>query len=153
MFGKPCCRKRVGAVHAGIAFGFGAQVFHNDARLIDSFYGEWEIRNYYRAWRVIQNGRILYGCHDFMAVNELNAAINQIAFGNIISLEKIADFDIRMQLDNDISVDFLATTTDEESLVIFGPNELCVEYSASDGWTASDASIEGSQHRTDSKQN
>jgi hypothetical protein len=113
MFGKPCCKKRVWR-HRSLCLGFEEKFFH-EKKLIDDFYAEWEIRTYYCAWRVIKDKKILCASSDAVdSIDELDAALKQIEFGCIESLDQFSDLDIRVKFDTGIIVEFLATISDED---------------------------------------
>jgi len=134
MFGQPCCRKRVGR-HRSLSLGFGEKVFHTKP-MKDPFYGEWEIGTYSAPWRVIQDNLLVCGSlEDVESIDELDAQIQIIEFGNISSVEMISCFDLRVILENNTYVEFLQVATGEDELVhIFGPNSLYCEYAINAGW-------------------
>lgn len=134
MLGKLCCKKRVWSFKS-LALGFGKKVYHGQ-KLVDDFYGEWEIRTYSYAWRVIKNGEILCGSSDAIDhVNELTAVLKRIKFGRIILLEQLTNFDVRVGFDTGIAVDFLAAVSDEdEGVTIFCPDDKCIQFTVGSGW-------------------
>ena len=134
MLGKLCCKKRVWSFKS-LALGFGKKVYHGK-KLVDNFFGEWEIRTYCYAWRVIKNGEILCGSGDAVdSVDELTAILKRIKFGHVISLEQLTDFDVRVGFDTGISVDFLAAVRDKgEGLDIFCREHKTIEFTVGSGW-------------------
>jgi len=134
MLGKVCCKKRVWSFKS-LKLGFGKKVYHGK-KLIDDFYGEWEITTYCYAWRVIKNGKILCGSSDAVDhVNELTAVLKRIKFGRIISLEQLSNFDVQVGFDTGVVVDFLATVSDEdEGIVIFSPERKAIKFTVGSGW-------------------
>ena len=104
---------------------------------MDAYYGEWEIRTYCYAWRVIKNGEILCASSDTVdSIDELNSVLKRIKLGCIVSLEQLTNLDVRVGFDTGIAVDFLATVSDEdEGVVIFFPEDKCIEFTAGSGWT------------------
>jgi hypothetical protein len=134
MLGKLCCKKRVWSFKS-LTLGFGKKVYHGK-KLVDDFYGEWEIQTYCYAWRVIKNGKILCGSRDAVDhVDELTAVLKRIKFGRIILLEKLTNFDVRIVFDTGIAVDFLAAVSDkDEGLVIFCPEHKVIEFTVGSGW-------------------
>lgn len=135
MFGKACCRQRVWRERS-LGLGFGEKVYHGNARLIDTFYGEWEIGTFYSAWRVVKNNTILCGSTDTVdSLDELDSLLKQIDFGHIQSIIQPSKFDIRAEFDTGIAVEFLTTTSDgDESFHIFCPKNLIVTFSVQEGW-------------------
>ena len=136
MFGKPCCRQRVWRPRS-LSFGLGEKLNHGNPKLVDTFYGEWEIGTYYCAWRVIQKGRIILGSSEVVdSVDELDESLKRIEFGSILSLTQQGAFDVRAEFDMGLAVEFLTTTNhDDESFHIFGPQNLYIEFSIRGGWT------------------
>ena len=118
-----------------LSLGFGNQV-HRKTKLIDKFYGEWEIGTYLVAWRVIQGGRVVCGSQDAAdSIEELNLALRRIEFGRFASLRQLTELDVRVEFDNDVAVDFLATISDEdECFHIFCPENIYIEFSLRGAW-------------------
>jgi hypothetical protein len=119
-----------------LSLGFGDKIPHGKSRLVDDFYGEWDIGTYTAAWRVVHEGAILCGSQDVVdTLSELDKRLCQIKFGEIKAISVISKFDIRLCFDGGIHLDFLgAASEDDELLHIFCPENLCVEYSIFDGW-------------------
>jgi hypothetical protein len=132
--GKPCWRKQVGR-NRSLSLGFGGMV-HRKSQQGDRLYGEWEVGTYYGAWRVFQGGRVLCGSQDPVdSVDDLNAILNRIEFGGFAYLRQFTNLDVRIEFDNALSVDFLATISgDDECFHIFCPESLYVEFSVVSGW-------------------
>ena len=136
MLGKPSCSKRVGSFNS-LALGFGKKVYHGNPKLADDFYGEWEIRTYCYAWRVVKNKKVLCASSDAVdSIDELNAVLKKIKLGCIISLAQLTSLDVRVGFDTGVTVDFLATVSDEdEGVVIFCPEDKCIQFTVGSGWT------------------
>lgn len=135
LFGKPCCRRSVGSGRS-LAIGFGEKVFHNNPRLNTAYYGEWEIGTYNDAWRILQNGRIMCASNDPVdSMAELDSAVNKIELGCIRSLSDFANFDVRVELDDGIVIEFLAASSDDdECFHIFCPDKVCIVLNPRLGW-------------------
>lgn len=137
MFGKPCCRQRVSEPR-GLRLGFGEKVYHKNQKLIDPYYGEWELGTYYCAWRVVEAGRVVCGSSDSVeSASELNTALARIQFGTILNIEQLDGFDIRVSFDTKVTLDFLATTSDETDEcieIIHGPSHTAAEFTVGSGW-------------------
>ncbi len=136
LIGKPCCRQRVGE-YRSLCLGFGERVPHSKKRnLVDSFYGEWEIGTYNAAWRIIRDKKIICGSMEPVDSNaELCEKLELIQLGSMTGIEMRSRFDICIQLDNNIVIEFLcAASCDDEMLHILGPNHLAVEYKYDNGW-------------------
>jgi hypothetical protein len=138
LYKKQCCRQKVGRMRS-LSLGFGQKRYHGNLRLNDDFYGEWEIGTYYSAWRVVKNGHILCGSQNVVdSTDELNTALGKIEFGRVDSLHQIGCFDVRLELDNDIAVDFISTISDnDECFHIFCPNNIYIAFSINEGWKIS----------------
>jgi hypothetical protein len=138
LFGKRCCRQRVSAPKA-LHLGFGERMYHGNPKLVDAYYGEWEIGTYYCAWRVIKDAKILCGSDDAVeSVDELDASLKQIELGAVLSIEQLGNLDVRVELDTGAAIEFLATTSDEAD-ECFGINNgvshQLVEFTVGSGWT------------------
>jgi hypothetical protein len=144
VYGKPCCKQRVWR-HKSLTLGFGERIFHGNSKLIDNFWGEWEIRTYCNSWRVIKDQKVICGSNDTVdSIEELDAALGQIAFGRILSLtQEASGIDIRARFDTGIIVDFLTTISeDDETVSIFCPGKICVTFSPAEGWLIENRRIE-----------
>lgn len=132
--GKPCSRKEVGRMRS-LSLGFGSEV-RSTIKLNEKVYREWEIGTYRSAWRVVRGGTILCGSQDLVdSIEELNLELDRIDLGRFSSLQQIGDLDVRIAFDSGITVDFLATMSDEdECFHIFGPGEVFIEFSLQGGW-------------------
>lgn len=132
--GKPCCRRRVWRMRS-LHLGFGEKVFPGNQRLVDAFYGEWEIGTYHGGWRVIGGGRVLCGNGDSVdSIDDLDAALKRIELGNFASCRQLTDLDVRLELDNGVAVDFLGTVSDDECFHIRCPGNIYARFSADGGW-------------------
>jgi hypothetical protein len=136
LIGQPCCRRRVGRASKSLSLGFGRVIPHTNPKLPDAFYGEWEIGSYYAAWRIVREGRILCGSQDAVdSPDELQASLEKIQLGSFISVSESRDFDVRVNLDGAVCVDFLGTISDDdETFHIFGPSALFIGFSPLTRW-------------------
>lgn len=134
LVGKPCCRKQVGR-NRSLSLGFGDRIQHKTV-LTDGFYGEWEVGTYSCAWRIVKEGKVLCGSQDAVdSIDDLNIAVDRIELSRFSSLRQFTDLDVRVDFDNGIAVDFLATISDEdECFHVFCPEKLVIVFSAADGW-------------------
>lgn len=111
-------------------------------------YRAWELGTYNCAWRIIKHGAVICGSRDASEPAELNDVIQTIEFGKFISVRKLSEFDVRVELDIAI-VDFLLDfSDDDESFHIFCPENLYIEFSARQGWKVgpSDRPLNGEPH-------
>lgn len=135
LIGQPCCRKRIGRGKS-LSLGFGKKVFHGNAKLVDEYYGEWELGSYYPGWRIVQGGKILCASQDSVdSLQELQIRLDKLALGSFISLSQTTEFDARIDLEGGFHVDFLgAISDDDKTFQIFGPAALFVGFSPLQGW-------------------
>ena len=134
LYGKMCNRVAVGNSKS-LSFGFGEKIFHNNARLKDTFYCEWEVGTYYSSWRIIKNNQIILGSNDSNDINLLSKKIHEIAFTEIISITNFSDHDVRVTFNNDIIVDFLPVFTDEDEVFhVFCPEKNYIEFTSQGLW-------------------
>ena len=127
----------MGSPRRGISFGFGAEQFHGNPTLVDSFYGEWEVGTYYAGWRIAHRGKVLCGSDDIVdSIDELNERVTQIEIGRPVAIRMLSEFDVRLSFEDELCVDFLGTLgkKDEPVTRIFGPDNLYLEYLAVSGW-------------------
>jgi hypothetical protein len=142
MFGKPCCRQRVWR-YRSLHLGFGKKIFHGK-KLVDTYYGEWEIGTYSWSWRILKNEKILCSSGDTInSVDALNAVVEKIDFGRIVGLKQLTDLDVRAEFDTGLAVDFIKTIKDEDEFfhIFYGPKgrrkpgNMVIKFSIGTGWT------------------
>jgi hypothetical protein len=138
LLGQQCCRKKVG-FSKSLSLGFGTKVFHNNPRLNDNFYGEWELGTYNSSWRIIDGQKILLGSTDkFDDFEEFNRRLDQIELGIIKTIDCMQNIDIQISFNNGLIVVFFATTSDnDEYFHIFCPNHIHIELAPKGIWTKS----------------
>jgi hypothetical protein len=135
IFGQKCCRARINSFKY-LSLGFGKKIFHNNPKLDDEYYGEWEIGSYRSSWRIMRGERVLLGKQDVEENNELNEKLSKIKFGEIVFIKQISKLDIRVELKNNLFVDFLSTFSDiDESFHIFCPDHMFIEMDNKGRWT------------------
>jgi hypothetical protein len=134
VYGKQCYRQRVGKPRS-LWLGFGEKKYHGK-KLIDPYYGELEIGTYYCSWRILKGGKILCGSNDLATMEELNAAVQKIEFGQFIAVRQLSDCDVRTEFDSGLVVDFLATTKDDDECfgLLYEPTHVYVQFSIGSGW-------------------
>ncbi len=140
LIGKACCRQRVGRMQS-VSLGFGEKIPHGKSRLVDDFYGEWEIGTYSAAWRIVQEGTILCGSRDVVdSLGELDERLRKIKIGRIQTINPLSKLDIRVCFDDAMHIDFLGTASEPDELLhIFCPGNLYIEYSILSGWKVGDS--------------
>ncbi|AMN66546.1 hypothetical protein AK825_01395 [Psychrobacter sp. P11G5] len=133
-FGEVCCRKRVRFGNS-VSIDFGNKVSHNKSKMADPFYGEWSFSCYHKLWRILKGNKIiLEGQNDFVNYEETDSILQQIAFGRLIEVTVINTLNIAMILDNDIRIEFLACSEEEDTFEVLLPHNRCLVYYASQGW-------------------
>jgi len=134
LIGIPCSWKEAGHARS-LTIGFGAEV-GSPLNLSGKTHREWEIVTYYNAWRIVRAGVVLCGSQDAVdSVDELNASLGRVDLGRFLSLRQVTDLDVRIEFDSGVSVDLLATTSDDdECFHIRGPAERLVKFSVRGGW-------------------
>jgi hypothetical protein len=119
-----------------LSVGFGDKVFHGRDDLPDGHYGEWEIGTYWPCWRVVSGHKILCGSQDPVeSIQELDERLQVLVLGKFVGVSALSEFDIRVDLDNGIHIEFFGITADDDELFhVFGPNRLYVEFSTTNKW-------------------
>jgi hypothetical protein len=134
MFGLKCCSARI-LSYKSLSLGFGGKVFYNNPRLIDTYHGEWEIGSYYSAWRILQDDKILLGKTDAFDYPQMEAKLEKIKFGEIISINQLSKFDIRVEMTNNMFIEFFGTTSARDEIFhIFCPDKHCIELFSNGRW-------------------
>ena len=133
ILGKRCCRKRVGNWKS-LSFGFGCKIRHGNPKLVDTYYGQWEIGTYQRSWRVVQGKTILLGGEDAMEIEELNTALGKIELKRLVAVRQSSEFDVRIEFDCEKAVEFLGAASDDATVRIFCPSDICAQYVIGQGW-------------------
>jgi hypothetical protein len=135
IYGKKKCRVKVGNSR-NLSLGFGEKIFHNNPRLNDKYYGEWEIGTYYGCWRIIKDNKILLGSSDTNAdIKFLNGRINEIQFREISSIDNFSFFDVRVTFNDGMIIEFIPLYSDEDEFFhIFCPNNIYVEFNSEGLW-------------------
>lgn len=134
IYGKKFCRIVVGR-NKSLSLGFGEKVFHNNPRLKNRYYGEWEIGTYYSSWRIVNNNQIVLGSNDSDDIEWLNSKINEIEFQEVTAIVNSSAFDVQVVFKNGMRLDFIATFSDEdETFHIFCPEKIFVEFNVKGVW-------------------
>lgn len=134
--GKDCCTIRVGSSRS-LALGFGERVYHSNSKLPYKFYGEWELRTYNAAWRVVAgDSSIICGSGDTVEqMGQLELRLGASGLGRWVDVQMTSKFDLLLQLSNSISVHFLGATADDDELFhIRCPDSLVAQYKVAQGW-------------------
>ena len=134
LFGKEQCEARVGGSRS-LSIGFGERIV---SRVLphNKKYHEWEIGTYYSSWRIVQNGRIICGSGESAeSIGELDVIVKDVKFGTISTITNLNHFDIRVEFDGGLSVDFFPAMSDEDEYFhIFCPHNMYVQFSSGGKW-------------------
>ncbi len=136
LVGKRCCRQQSGEWRS-LSIGFGEKVYHGDPKIrATPYYGEWELRTYGAAWRVTRGNRVLCGSREVVDVErEVDERLQLVKLGGFQRLDAVSIFDLRVQLDDGTSIDFMEMSTDDGHLFdIRAPNDVSIKYSTRRGW-------------------
>ena len=134
MFGLKCCRARI-ISYKGFELGFGEKVFHDNPNLVDTYFGEWEIGSYWSAWRILQDDKILLGKNDVEDIPQMNKKLKKIKFGEVISINQLSKFDIRVEMTNNMFIDFFGTFSFSDGIFhIFCADNHCIEFFSNGRW-------------------
>ncbi len=133
-YGEVCCRKRIGYYYS-FAVDFGKKEYHNNAKNVDPFYGEWQFRTYNRMWRILKDKQvILKGQNNSGTNDDVDDALQQIEFGRLIDISVTEDFNLALKLDNGLLIEFISHNDEEEICVVFLPNNGYLTYHFNQGW-------------------
>lgn len=133
-FGEVCCRKRV-RFGDSISIDFGRKNYHNDSSLIDLYYGEWSFNCYHKMWRILRGSEVVVeGWKDFENYKEIDDIVQKINFGKMLEILAVNNYDLALILDNDISIEFLSHSEDEETMGIFLPENTCLTFNSDLSW-------------------
>ncbi|WP_309382245.1 hypothetical protein [Paludisphaera borealis] len=134
LVGRPCCLQHVGHC-ARLSLGFG-DVVQDTPRPR----GEWQIGTYYCAWRVVRGERILCGSSDAIIDPEgALKVLRSIPWGRFEGIWQPTEMDVRIELSDDVSVDFFSTIVDDCTVDIFRPNKTVISFSPAKGWEVGDS--------------
>lgn len=135
--GKKCVSQQVGSDRS-LFLGFGNPCVENG--VLGTFtHWEWEIGTYGGAWRVMRASRVICGSQEPIdSIGNLRLALNSIEWGGFRGIHELNEFDIRVELDNGVSVDFLTTYGYQDELIhAFFPHKVAITYSCRNGWNVS----------------
>lgn len=135
LVGKECCRQRVGS-YAKLSLGFGKKIYHQKINHLDNFYGEWELGSYRAAWRIICQDKIILASKDLFSEDiTLDDKLQQIKLGRIEYISISHYFDIKVQLDNATTIEFLCCSSDNDDIFhIMNTTESYLGFQPIKGW-------------------
>jgi hypothetical protein len=139
VLGQTCCRQFVGS-DLSLFIGFGGIIFVKNIRETSYPHGKWEIGTYRRAWRMIENQRIVCGseCH-FDTLEELRQKIGRLEGAKCTSIRMLTDFDVRIEFDHSFCIDIFALFGDDDDVLrMFLPSGRSLGLSIRGEWSAED---------------
>ena len=136
LIGQVCCLQTIGKDRS-LNLGFGEAVRHKSS-IAEADHGAWEIGTYYCSWRIVHENLIACGSNDTVGgVEELRQKIRDLEWGRFSAIRHLSEFDLRVEFENGMCVDFLATISDNDEVVhIFCPGKFVLEFSLANGWRA-----------------
>jgi len=142
LFGKPCCRQRVGRSRS-LSIGFGKKVSHLKDNKSDTYYGEWEIRTYSSAWRILKNNKIICGSLETVdSVEELDDKLQHLSLGAARGIELLEGANPRILLEEGEYIDFMYASSEEDEVFhISGPDNLYLEFTWPNLWVAGKSNV------------
>lgn len=138
MVGLVCTRRAVGEWR-GLSLGFGEEERGKKIGKSGIVYREWEISAYFSSWRMIRNGRFLFGNKEEKEV--LIKCVEEVELGAFVAIKRLSEWDVRVELDSGVSVDFLATRRDDASFQVSMPGTRWLTFTAEQGWMVSKSNV------------
>jgi hypothetical protein len=141
LLGQECCRVKIWS-YESLSLGFGKKIVHNDPKLNDKYYGEWEIGTYSCAWRIRIQNIILLGSDEpaetnirMDHINKLNRMANKLDFGRIVSLDSKSHFDIEIKFKSGLTIEcFTCAKYKDERFHVFCPNNKSIIFDWDGKW-------------------
>jgi|LakMenE01Jun11ns_1017448.scaffolds.fasta_scaffold9770642_2 hypothetical protein len=130
-------RCRIQILHSGsISIGFGSMVHHGNAKLRDTYYGEWEIGSFHNAWRLVSGSRVLCtGDTDEYQAQISESELEKNLSKRIRRVYNLSTLDVRVDFGSGVCLDFLSVgDAEDESFHIFCPNEQWLAFTPNRGW-------------------
>ncbi len=136
VIGQVCSRQHIGKDRS-LNLGFGAVVRRKSA-IAEADHGTWQIGTYTSSWRIVYGRQVVCGSQDAVDdVEEMRQKISEMQWGRLAAIRQLNELDVRVELDNGVIVDFLATISDDDEIVhVFFPEKEVVEFSIVGGWTS-----------------
>jgi len=134
LYGRKFCRVVIGKFKS-LSLGFGEKVFHNNPRLKNKYYGEWEIGTYYCSWRIVRDNDVILGSNDSNDIDELNKKIEIIDFNEIVAIKNTSILDVQVVFKDGIAIDFINTISDKDEIFhIFCPKNIFIKFTTEGVW-------------------
>lgn len=131
--GVNCSYKAIGSNNR-LSLGLGKGSPAPLRGLPDRLKYEWKIGTYNSPWRIVSGGVILCGSADSRDQKTIDDMLQKINIGAFVGIEMISKFDIRVNFDGDLYVDFMcAANLDDQMFHILGTDSSAT-YDFRNGW-------------------
>lgn len=132
--GSICHEQTVGKGNL-LHLGFGACEPAPLQGLPDRKKYEWGIGTFSAAWRVSDGSTILCGSLDSANHLKVMEGLASVSFGNFESVEMVSSFDVRINFDSGVFVEFFPVAGfDDSSVYVIGPSGWEASYNYRYGW-------------------
>ena len=139
VLGQTCCRQYVGS-DLSLFIGFGGIIFVKNIWETSYPHGKWEIGTYRRAWRMIENQRIVCGSGSLLeSLEEWRQKIGKLEGAKCTGIRMLTEFDVRIEFDHGFCVDIFALFGDDDEVFhMFLPQGRSLGLSIRGEWSAED---------------
>jgi hypothetical protein len=119
-----------------LSIGLGTITRPKKSALKNSLESEWLLGSYRCCWRIVERGKIILTNHSLdETIETLNRKVSAIKYGKLLRISNHTDHDVRVEFENNISIDFLATfNDDDERFHLFCPSHEYVEFYSDGKW-------------------
>lgn len=101
---------------------------------------ELEVGSFSGYWRILADGRLLVAGGDSLSESDFNAQLKTIFFGALKEVVVLSPLDIRMVFEENVMLDFLCGTREDDVFHAFMPDKRIVALNPLKGWR-----VEGSR--------
>ncbi|AFM40484.1 Protein of unknown function (DUF3027) [Desulfosporosinus acidiphilus SJ4] len=108
-----------------LCIGLGERVYYTHPSLRDVFRGEWDIRSYNSAWRLVKDNQIICGYYDLQ--EESGPKLELLIGHKLIDIKKISCLDVGFIFDDGFEIDFLGQSSSGRILEILLPGDINLE--------------------------
>lgn len=116
--GLICCQVHIR--YAGIlCIGLGEKVYYTHPRLKKSFRGEWDIRSYSSAWRLVKGHQIICGSYD--SEEECDPHLKMLEGKILVGIKKVSFFDVSFNFSDELTVDIFGRSGTDQNLEVYLP--------------------------------
>ena len=123
-----------------LVLGFGEKIYYK-TKYGERFNGEWEIRTIASSWRVNKYEGIF--CGDYGEEEEIDKSLKNLLSQKLLNIGYRTSSDIELTLDNGIKVSFYASSSNTSRFELFIPNNIYIEFDATNNWLIKNANESG----------